>query len=336
MNIIKHRKIYFVISGLLVSASIASIFIFGLKLGIDFTGGSLMEISVLEDEKITSSQIQSILTFGENPLLESVQVQPTAERGFILRFKDVSEDEHQEILKALEKGLAEVFSVEPTEDELILESESLDNQEEDFAQNQELRLIREERFESIGPVIGKELREKSISAIIAVLVGIILYIAWAFRKVSDPVSSWKYGITAIIALIHDVLVPVGVFCVLGAYWGVEIDILFVTALLTILGYSVNDTIVVFDRTRENLAKSHYHGDFEEIVNESVNQTIPRSINTSVTTLLVLVSVFFFGGESIKYFVLALIIGASVGTYSSIFLASPILVESEKLSRRISR
>ena len=167
---------------------------------------------------------------------------------------------------------------------------------------------------------------------ITVLVGIILYIAWAFRKVSEPVSSWKYGVTAIIALAHDVIIPTGIFAVLGYVLNVEMDILFVTALLTILGFSVNDTIVVFDRTRENLARDHHKHEFDWIVNKSVNETIRRSIYTSLTTFVVLFSIFLYGGESIKYFVLALMIGVVVGTYSSIFLASPLLVAWESRSR----
>jgi len=189
------------------------------------------------------------------------------------------------------------------------------------------------RFESIGPVIGQELQDKAVRAILAVLIAIVLYIAWAFRKVSDPVSSWKYGVTAIIALAHDVIIPTGIFAILGFWMGIEIDILFVTAVLTILGFSVNDTIVVFDRTRENLARDHHKHDFDWIVNKSVNETIRRSLYTSLTTFVVLFAVYLYGGESIKNFVLALMIGVIAGTYSSIFLASPLLVVWEKWSRR---
>ena len=155
------------------------------------------------------------------------------------------------------------------------------------------------------------------------LVFIVLYIAYAFRKVSKPVASWKFGIAAIIALTHDILVIAGIFAALGYFLNIEVDSLFVTALLTILGFSVHDTIVTFDRTRENLFKNN-NKSFSEIVNISVNQTIVRSINTSVTTLLVLLAIYFFGGESIKNFVLALVLGVIIGTYSSIFLASPLL------------
>jgi preprotein translocase subunit SecF len=190
---------------------------------------------------------------------------------------------------------------------------------------------REDRFETVGPSISTELREKTFYAIGVVVIAIILYIAWAFRSVSEPVRSWKFGVSAIGALVHDVIIPTGIFAVLGRFAGVEVDILFVTALLTILGFSVNDTIVTFDRIRENLLKRK-HDSFELIVNDSVNQTITRSINTSVTTLLALLAVYIFGGDTTRTFILTLMIGVVVGTYSSLFLASPLLVEWYKRSK----
>ena len=168
------------------------------------------------------------------------------------------------------------------------------------------------------------MKSKAVKSIIIVLLFIVFYIAYAFRKISKPVASWKYGISAIVALTHDILIITGVFAVLGHFMRVEVDSLFVTALLTILGFSIHDTIVTFDRTRENLFKND-DKPFEEIVNISVNQTIVRSLNTSVTTLFVLLAIYIFGGESIKNFVLALILGVIIGTYSSIFVASPLLV-----------
>ena len=188
----------------------------------------------------------------------------------------------------------------------------------------------EKRFNSIGPVIGQELKQKTIYAIFIALIVIVSFIAWAFRKVSKPIASWKYGIIAIVALFHDILIVVGVFVFLGRFLNVELNAPFVAALLTILGYSVNDTIVIFDRIRENL--KHYTPDFAETVNKSVNQNLVRSIYTSITTLFVLLTLFFFGGESIKDFVLALIIGIISGTYSSIFLASPMLVTLERFKK----
>jgi len=351
MEIIKYRKIYFSISAIFVGLSILFLALYGLKLGIDFTGGSLMEISVFEGVETSASEIESFLITKQedySPVIDSVKVQPTDENKFILRFKNVTEDEHQSIIGKLNAELAE----------RLPKDESSDKQEEPQitgikgvdAQGNEVDLdlesfgspvvtiggaeaVSELRFESIGPVIGKELKEKTFSAILFVLGAIVLYIAWAFRGVSKPVASWKYGIIATIALAHDVIIPTGVFVVLGKVYGVEVDILFVTALLTILGYSVNDTIVVFDKTRENLSRDHRKHDFDWIVNKSVNETMRRSLFTSLTTFLVLLAVYIFGGDSIKNFILALMIGVVVGTYSSIFLASPLLVFWDRLSKR---
>lgn len=265
--------------------------IFGLKLGIDFTGGSLLEV-IFVGERPSLETIHK----GLKPLgLGQVILQPTGERGIFIRTKDISEEAHQEILNALAGG-------EKREDAL-----------------QELR------FESIGPTIGKELKQKSVYSIFTVLSLIVAYIAWAFRKVSKPVSSWKYGVVAVIALFHDVFIPVGVFSILGHFWGVEMDTLFITALLTVLGFSVHDTIVVFDRIRENLASAKRGEPFDEVVEKSIHQTFGRSLNTSLTVLLSLLAVFFFGGDSVRYFSLALMIGVVFGTYSSIFIASPLLI-----------
>ena len=365
MNIIQNRKIYFTISSILVAASIIVVLAFGFNLGIDFTGGSLMEIRANQDIEISNSDIETILTSPkdtEDPnaepvqaLLESIKIQPTGERGFLLRFKDVTEDEHQAILSVLNIEFAKQLPDTEEPNQAEQESQSAADSgvvatdmdgnpvdlkiiTEPFAESSATTIvgknaIEEMRFESIGPIVGQELKDKALEAILAVLAAIILYIAWAFRKVSDPVSSWKYGVIAIIALAHDVIIPTGIFVLLGHFMNVELDILFVTALLTILGFSVNDTIVVFDRTRENLARDHHKHDFEFIVNKSVNETIRRSINTSLTTFVVLLSIYLFGGETIKNFILALMIGVVVGTYSSIFLASPLLVVWEKWSRR---
>lgn len=193
--------------------------------------------------------------------------------------------------------------------------------------------ITETQFVSIGPALGNELKRKSAVAIVVVLIAIIGYISYAFRKVSHgPVPSWVFGIAAIIALMHDIFIPIGVFVLLGHFADVQVDSLFVTALLTVLGFSVHDTIVVFDRIREGLKDRHTKS-FREIVNTSINVTLARSINTSLSTLIVLTALFFFGGESIRYFVLALIIGIISGTYSSIFIASPLLLWGQKLLKR---
>ncbi len=291
MGIIRYRKIWYAISGLLVLASVFSVFYFGLNVGIDFTGGSLLELEYGNGRPAIASLQESVKELG----FGNATIQPTGESGVMVRLKNLTPEEHQKLFAALSDGYQ----------------------------------AKEVRFDSIGPIIGKELRQKSWWAIAMVVLMIILYIAFVFRGVSRPVSSFKYGLMAIVALVHDVAVPVGVFAVLGRFFGAEVDVLFITALLTILGFSVHDTIVVFDRVRENLKKGI--GDtFDETVGMSVNQTITRSINTSLTVLLVLGSMFFFGGETTKFFSLALIIGVAIGTYSSIFLASPLLVSIYKL------
>lgn len=300
-KIIQKRKIWLSISGVAIVASIIFLSIWGLNFGIDFTGGSLLEVKFL-NERPSTSDTQSVL--GDLNL-GSLLVQPVDENGMILRFQDITEAKHQETLLRLAKLAGG--------EEAVLSNE-----------------VEELRFDSVGPSIGQELKQKSTSAIILVLIFIVLYIAWVFRKVSKPVASWKYGVAAIIALFHDVIITIGIFSLLGEFYNVEINSAFVAAILTVLGYSVNDTIIVFDRLRENLPKSHE--DFEGTVNTSVNQTILRSINTSFTTLLVLLSILFFGGSSIQAFVLALSIGIFVGTYSSIFIASPVLVIWEKMNK----
>lgn len=296
LKVIKYRNIWLSVSGLMVAVSIVFLMLWGLKFGLDFTGGSLLEIK-FSGSQPTVTALQAQLS-GE--VVSSLTVQPT-EDSMILRFQESDEATHQVILGALEKmpeaqaGLEEV------------------------------------RFEAIGPSIGQELRSKAFWLMIFVLVVVIIYIGFAFQKVSKPVASWKYGVTAIIALFHDILITVGVFALLGKFYGVEINTSFVVALLTVLGYSVNDTIVVFDRTRENLPKSATS--FAETVNTSLNQTFVRSINTVITTLLALLAVLFFGGDSVRDFVLALIVGIFCGAYSSIFVASPLLVVWERWQQR---
>ncbi|OGF28034.1 protein-export membrane protein SecF [Candidatus Falkowbacteria bacterium RIFOXYB2_FULL_34_18] len=316
-QIIQKRGIWITISTILVALSIIALFIWGLKFGIDFTGGSLLEVR-FKNERPAINDVQKAV---EDLDLGSLITQNVGDQGTILRFQNISEDKHQEVLKRL-RGLVDRGLVD-TEGEA--DQKAFLNTKEIDASN-----VEELRYDAVGPTIGQELRRKSITAIVIVLIVIVLYIAWAFRKVSRPVASWKYGISAIIALFHDVIIVVGAFAVLGRFYGIEVNAPFVAAILTVLGYSVNDTIVVFDRVRENLPKSD--DNFEETINTSVNDTITRSINTSFTTILVLLAIFFFGGDSIKDFVLALSIGIFIGTYSSIFLASPILVIWEKVTR----
>jgi preprotein translocase subunit SecF len=304
MNIINYRIVFYSVSGALVTASIAALIVFGIPLGRDFTGGSLLELRY-EEERPAIQEIQE--TFAQNGFPKAL-VQPTGADGFIIRLPVMSEEEHQTLAQALGIGIAQLNTDESNP------------------------LIFEERFDSIGPVIGEELKRNAVIALIVAAAGIILYIAWAFRKVSKPISSWKYGIVAVIALAHDTIIPAGVFAVLGHWYGVEVDMLFITALLTILGFSVHDTIVVFDRVREHLRGGSV-SDFALLVNQSVNETLIRSLNTSLTVVLVLSAILFFGGSSTFYFVLALLIGVVVGTYSSIFIASPLLVTIERWRRK---
>lgn len=296
IEIIKKSKIWYLISGILCSISILSIIFFGLKVSIDFTGGSLMELrfSSISDGIELNSASSMKKYFDEN--IADVEtgefsVQKVEDDYYMFKFQEVSEEKHQEVLAKIRENL------DPD--------------------------IKEEAYQFIGSIIGQELKEKTYITIFLVVFLIVLYIAWAFRKVSYPVSSWKYGISAIIALIHDVLIMMGVFSILGILFNIQIDILFITAILTTLGYSVNDTIVIYDRIRENLKRTN--DKFDVLVNNSINENIKRSIYTSFTTLIVLLSIYFFGGASVKNFVLALIIGVVVGTYSSIFIASPLLV-----------
>jgi preprotein translocase subunit SecF len=284
MFVIKYRKIFYALSGLLIIASIASIAIWGLNYGIDFKGGSIIEVEYPEGRPAQTELSTKLSSFD---LGESIR--PTGENGYIIRMRAIDQNEKNTLTSAL----------------------------------QSFGTTTEKRFDSIGPVLGTEALRKSIVSIVLVILAIVLFISFAFRKVSEPVSSWKYGFIAIIALLHDVIIPTGVFAVLGHYAGYEIDTLFVTALLVILGFSVHDTIVVFDRVRENLKDSKKP--FDQIVGESVSQTFTRSINTSLTTLLALVVLYFVGGEATHHFALALIIGIVAGTYSSIFVGSPLLV-----------
>ena len=297
MRIIYKRKIFFIISGILFLAAIASLSLWGLRLGIDFTGGTIAEYTF----KNNRPQVFEVRDVLSKEGIEDLQAQLAGSQEIILRAKTLSEEEHQKIVAALGKG----FGAE--------------------------QLV-ENKFESIGPVVGNEPKNKAISALILASILIILYIAFAFRKVSRSVQSWKYGLGAIIALIHDLTIVTGIFAVLGHFWGYEVDAFFVTSLLTVLGYSVNDTIVVYDRTRENLFRSAGEN-FEETVNRSVNETMARSINTTLTTLLTLIFLYFFGGETIRIFVLSLMLGIFFGAYSSLFVASPLLVVWQKLGGR---
>jgi preprotein translocase subunit SecF len=296
LPIIKFRNLWFAISGLLVVASVAVLVMYPPKFGIDFTGGSLMEVEFVGErpEPVQVSEIIAGLGLGESV------AQTVGEKEMLIRLKTLDEATNQQVLSALNSGIGAVT---------------------------------EHRFESVGPTVGDELRSKAVWSIGLVLVGIALYVAYAFRKVSRPVSSWKYGlVTLVVGLLHDVLLPLAAFGLLGRYQLAELNSAFVAAILTVLGFSVHDTIVVFDRIRENLQKTS--GSFEDIVERSVNETLSRSINTSLTTLIPMLAIYFLGGESLRYFAFTLIIGLVAGTYSSICLAAPLLVVlSKKASMR---
>jgi preprotein translocase subunit SecF len=296
-KIIQKRKIWLSISIFLTVVALLVISVWGLKLGIDFTGGSLLEAKFIGAQPTTMEVQESVKTLG----LNSLSVQPSAS-SFILRFQQNDEDMHQKVLASL-NGLA----------------------------GQKKATLEELNFTAIGPSVGQELQRKAVYSIILVLLAISLYVSWAFRKVSKPIASWKYGTVTLIALFHDALIVIGFFAILGRFWGVEVNTSFVAAVLTVIGFSVHDTIVVFDRIRENLPKSA--DDFEETVNRSINQTLVRSVNTSMTVMLTLLCIVLFGGESIRYFAMALFVGIFFGTYSSIFLASPLLVVWEKMRKK---
>lgn len=302
INILKHKKIFLIISGLMVFLSALSIAIFGFNLSVDFKGGMVYEIQYID--KIPS--VEKVSSFVEKSGLEQAVVQKVGTDSFVIKTTELSLGEKN----------------------ILDEKLTLNN----------LYVYEEKRIKSIGPSISSELATKAIFAIIFVTIVIVFFIAYVFRKVSRPVSSFRFGLVAIIALLHDIIIPIGIFALLGFFFlSYQIDVLFVTALLAILGYSVNDTIVIFDRIRENLKNEKkpekIKGEvFEKIVNKSLNQTLTRSINTSITTLIVLLFLYFIGGETTQAFSLVLIIGVLVGTYSSIFLASPLLVLVEKYQK----
>lgn len=297
MFIINHRKFFFALSGILVLGSIVAMFVFGFNLGIDFQGGSILEVSY-PTARPTLDAVQTNI----NPLgLGAYTVTPSGNLNYILKTRDITPAEKTSIIGAMSVDQANPAT--------------------------------EQNFNSIGPSVGSQLGQKAFIAIIIVIICIVLFVTFAFRKVSFPVPSWKYGLSTIIALAHDVIIPTGVFVTFINFRGGEIDLLFVTALLAILGYSVHDTIVVFDRVRENLKIAPKNETFEQTVGASVTQTFGRSINTSLTIFLALIALYFIGGASTKDFAFVLLIGIITGTYSSIFVASPLLVTLEKLQKK---
>ena len=297
---IPKRKIWLSISAVLVALAIAAVAVWGLSFGIDFTCGSVLEVRYPQNRPSVAAIEESLSSLG----LQNLIVQPVGDVDIKLRFQEVDEAKHQVILDKL-RELAPAGEGQSSMEEL--------------------------RYDSVGPTVGRDLRTRAMTAIILSLIAVVIYIAWAFHKVSKPVSSWKFGVCAIIALVHNVIIIIGFFAVMGHYFGYQLDITSVAVILTVLGYSVNDTIVVFDRTRENLFRLRQS--FAETVNISLNQTLTRSLYTSFTTILALMAIVIFGGSSIRDFALALTVGVFFGTYSSIFVASPLLVIWNNLHNR---
>jgi preprotein translocase subunit SecF len=289
-DIISKTKYAYFFSIALIMLCVMALFTWGLKYSIDFTGGTLMEVG-FENNTPSNQELEESLKELE---LKSLTLQSTGNSSVLIRYVSESDEINQSVMNTLS--------------EKYPESKNL-------------------RTDYANASVSNELKSKSLWAIFWAVAGIMAYIAWAFRRVSHPVASWKYGAGAVVALVHDILITVGFFSVLGHFWGVEVGVPFVAALLTILGFSVHDTIVVYDRTRENLQRSSAKEKFPEIVNRSLNETLVRSINTSLTVIITLLAIYIFGGESIKHFSLALLIGITFGTYSSIFIASALLVTS---------
>ncbi len=290
-DIIGKRKIFYIFSGVTIALSLVALALWGLKLGIDFTGGSLWEFrfNPSADGDIDKSRIEETL----RPQIQGeLLAQKSSEGIFSVRTKEINEAEHQTLIVSLK-------TVSPEFEEL--------------------------RFEAIGPTVGKTLQSKSIQAIIMVILGISIYITYAFRQASRPVASWKYGLATIFTLFHDVVIPIGVFAWLGEFKNIEVDVNFVTAILVVMGFSVHDTIVVFDRIREKISTSNTKN-FIELVNLGLNETLVRSFNTSLTAILALLAIYLWGSYTLHYFILAMLIGIGVGTYSSIAIASPMIVE----------
>jgi preprotein translocase subunit SecF len=290
LNIVGHKKIWFTISIILVGIAVISIATFGFKENAELKGGTLWEFKV-SGQTLLVSDVQSELV--NNLHAQDAEVNfDSGNQSFLVRFGSIDEATHQQYVSEMKQAW-------PTFQELS--------------------------FQSISPSVGANLRNNSIIAIILVLIGISLYIAFAFRKAQRPISSWKYGWITLLTLFHDVAIPAGMLALLGHFANIQIDSDFIVALLVVMGFSVHDTIVVFDRIRENLLNHRGKVAFSTIINDSVNQTLARSINTSLTLILVLLALYFVGPADLKYFVLTLLVGVTTGIYSSIFIASPALV-----------
>ena len=296
MIIVKNRTHFFILTGVITLVALASAFFYGLKLSTDFTGGVLVEVAYSEGRPTSADLSTAIDAAG----IHGYSLREAGEKDYILRSPVLT----------------------PAQRDALSQTLSLDGKSP----------VTISQYTEVGPTIGTELRRKALLAMSLVLLCILLFIAFAFRKVSQPVSSWVYGLIALVTLLHDVIIPVGFFALLGHFVGAEVDTLFVTAVLTVLGFSIHDTIVVFDRVRENLAINKERGKkepFEETAGRALNETFVRSINTSLTVLFTLLVLYFIGPASTEYFALTLLVGIIAGTYSSIALATPLLVVAER-------
>lgn len=311
INIIGKRKYAYIFSGTLTVLSIFVLFFWGLKLGIDFKGGTMMEVQFAKEDA----------TLEENPTSKD-------NKEVSQEFKAPSREDVQNKIKDL--GL-ESLNVQESQNNVIvlryLGSDEGANEKVVEKLNEFDGKVDLLRVDFIGSSVSKQLKQDAVIALILAVIGIAFYIAWSFRKISYPMASWQYGVCAVIALAHDIVITLGIFSILGKFFNIEVEASFIAALLTILGYSINDTIVVYDRIRENLTKSSRKDDFEIIVNRSIMETMARSINTVMTVIIVLVTIVLFGGDSIKYFSLAILIGVGFGAYSSVFVASALLVSN---------
>ncbi|MDD5696479.1 MAG: protein translocase subunit SecF [Candidatus Pacebacteria bacterium] len=301
MDFLKYSKIYFAIGIIMVLASLFSLFYFGLNLGIDFEGGSSLSVEY-KTERPDVSKIKEALSQVKD--LQGVEVQPVGQSGVIIKInkKDISSETYESIISELKKtGEIEESSA---------------------------------GIETISPLIGKELKQKTIMVVIVSLLAMLAYIALAFRNVSRPVTSFQYGFSSTLMLFHDIIIPLGVLAVLGHFYGAQLTIPVVTALLTIVGYCINNNVVVFDRIRENLLRNRTMT-YEEVVNKSLNEIFARCVNTSLTVLFALSALYYFFGneEGLKYFTLTAGIGVFVGIFSSVFLASPLLVYWLRLRKK---
>jgi preprotein translocase subunit SecF len=291
------KTIWLGISLLLLIFGVVALLTWKLPFGIDFRGGAAIEWQF--SKPVTEGELREKLTGVQQ--VQSPQVSATGENTFLIKTLPIEPADYRTAVETLEKDLGEITEVQ---------------------------------FQNVGPSVSRDLTRKAIIAVVLASALIILYLAYSFRGVTYPVSSWRFGIVAVLALLHDLAISVGTFAILAHFFRFEVDASFITALLTIMGFSVHDTIVVFDRIRENLASPEASKDFESVADESLSQTLNRSLSTSLTVIFTLTALTILGGESIRAFVVMLLVGITVGTYSSIFTATPLLaVWQRRVARR---